>query len=85
MEYYLGIDGGGTKTRFCLADGKGKILHSYQTTGVSYRQYSIDTVRARLLEGTNNVYPRKELQSMRCRLYAWDIHAMGKARRRTKY
>ena len=52
MEYYLGIDGGGTKTRFCLADGKGKILHSYQTTGVSYRQYSIDTVRARLLEGT---------------------------------
>ena len=51
MEYYLGIDGGGTKTRFCLADGKGKILRSYQTIGVSYRQYTFDTICARLLEG----------------------------------
>jgi len=33
---YLGIDGGGTKTSFCLTDGSFNILAEYQTTGCYY-------------------------------------------------
>lgn len=33
---YIGIDGGGTKTRFCLADESLNILSEHQTTGCYY-------------------------------------------------
>lgn len=51
MKFYLGIDGGGTKTLFHLADEYGNILQSYRTIGISYRQYSMDTVLQRVKEG----------------------------------
>ena len=52
MKFYLGIDGGGTKTLFHLADEHGNILQSYRTIGISYRQYPMDTVLQRIKEGT---------------------------------
>lgn len=52
MGYYLGIDGGGTKTLFCLADERGTVLSTWKTIGISYRQYSMDEVCQRLQEGT---------------------------------
>ncbi len=51
MKVYLGVDGGGTKTLFHLADEQGNVLQSYKTIGISYRQYSMDAVIERLREG----------------------------------
>lgn len=54
MGCYIGIDGGGTKTLFCLADQSGKVLQSYRTTGISYRQYPMSVVIERITEGVLN-------------------------------
>lgn len=37
MTYYIGIDGGGTKTAFALADGQGKILNNINKASTSYK------------------------------------------------
>lgn len=44
MKFFLGIDGGGTKTAFCLIDEFGKTIASYTTNGSSYREIGIDGV-----------------------------------------
>ena len=41
---YLGIDGGGTKTSFCLTDGSLNILSEYHTTGLYYPEIGKDGV-----------------------------------------
>lgn len=44
MPYYLGLDGGGTKTACLLVDGQGATLATAQGTGTSYRQHGEDAV-----------------------------------------
>ena len=41
---YLGIDGGGTKTSFCLTDESLNILSEYQTTGLYYPEIGKDGI-----------------------------------------
>ena len=48
MNYYLGIDGGGTKTAYLLVDEEGNEVFHHETEGISYRQYVIDTVVERV-------------------------------------
>lgn len=48
MKRFLGIDGGGTRTRAVLADGDGEIVASAAGTSVNPRHYDGDTLRARL-------------------------------------
>ncbi len=52
VSYYLGIDGGGTKTLFHLANQQGSVLRKHRTNGISYRQYSMETVLDRITQGT---------------------------------
>jgi N-acetylglucosamine kinase-like BadF-type ATPase len=49
--FFIGIDGGGTKTEFALADETGNVISRFETKGISYRQYSSDEILSRLREG----------------------------------
>ena len=55
MGIWIGIDGGGTKTKFLAVNESGKRLASYITGGTYYHLDGIETVCARLVEGINEV------------------------------
>lgn len=56
MKYYLGIDGGGTRTTAAVSDGNGKIL--FKAVGKSINFYSVGMEKARenLKDVINNIY-----------------------------
>lgn len=55
MKFYLGIDGGGSKTRFALCDENGHLIAEYTTTGASYRELGVERVCVLLKEGVERV------------------------------
>jgi N-acetylglucosamine kinase-like BadF-type ATPase len=55
MLVFLGIDGGGSKTHFLLADGEGHVLSSHKLGGIDFTRIGIDGVRKMLEEGTSSV------------------------------
>lgn len=55
MKYVIGIDGGGTKTRFVIADESGCIMHIFSSCGTNYYLSSIETVRKVLCEGIEHL------------------------------
>jgi len=55
MDCYLGVDGGGTKTRFALVDGDGRLLAEAQCATTYHPQVGLDGVRATLREGIDAV------------------------------
>ena len=55
MGIWIGIDGGGTKTKFLAVDESGKRLASYIAGGAYYHLDGIETVCARLAEGIGAV------------------------------
>ena len=48
MDYYLGIDGGGTRTSAVLCDGSGNIITKANAGGLNYRAMGYDGARASL-------------------------------------
>lgn len=48
MEYYLGIDGGGTKTTASVCDGDGKIIYTTVGKTLNFRSVSMAEVRKNL-------------------------------------
>jgi len=44
MDYYIGVDGGGTKTAVCAAAADASVLLSGQTGSSSWREYGIEHV-----------------------------------------
>ena len=42
MKYFLGIDGGGTKTAYLLIDENGECLAEEKTGGCSYKEIGIE-------------------------------------------
>ena len=55
IKYYLGIDGGGTKTELCLADKDGTILSSALFGASNPNDIGIDATCALLSEGIDKV------------------------------
>ena len=55
MMYYLGIDGGGTKTKFSLCDEKGVLKTSVEETTCHYLQVGFDGVTKIINQGLDNV------------------------------
>lgn len=51
MKWYIGIDGGGTKTAFCIGRSDGKAVRSLTLGGCSYQQIGAEGVRERITEG----------------------------------
>lgn len=54
MGYYLGIDGGGSKTIFALADEKGCLIASWRGGSASYKQIGIEGVGRIFTPGAGN-------------------------------
>lgn len=55
MKYVIGVDGGGTKTAFALADETGKLLAQTVLPSISYREHGMEKVASRLRSGTENL------------------------------
>lgn len=53
--YYLGIDGGGTKTKFMLCDVKGKIITSVEESTCHYLQVGLSGLTNVLKQGLENI------------------------------
>jgi N-acetylglucosamine kinase-like BadF-type ATPase len=52
---YLGVDGGGTKTAFVLADDQGRVLASHQEGSLYHPEVGLDGVLATLRRGMEHV------------------------------
>ena len=52
---YLGVDGGGTKTAFVLADDQGRVLASHQEGSLYHPEVGLDEVLATLRRGLGHV------------------------------
>ena len=55
MKYYLGTDGGGTKTAFLIGDENGTILAEYTGGSGHYLQCGMDGLTELMREGTDKV------------------------------
>jgi N-acetylglucosamine kinase-like BadF-type ATPase len=55
VGFLIGIDGGGTKTQFALADFYGQIHSQYQTTGSSYKEIGMAGVCDLIVSGIDKV------------------------------
>lgn len=58
-KYYIGIDGGGSKTKFLCFDGAGRECGSATTVGTYCAQDGIDAVLSRLKDGISRCIPEK--------------------------
>lgn len=55
MKYYLGVDGGGTKTRFILCDEDQNLISEYKGGSCHYLQIGFDGISRLISEGLNSV------------------------------
>ena len=55
MRMFLGIDGGGTKTLFLIADENGHVLATHQLSGVDFTQIGVAGVRRTINDGTQAI------------------------------
>jgi N-acetylglucosamine kinase-like BadF-type ATPase len=55
VKTFLGVDGGGTKTRFLLIDETGKVLASHLEGPAYYLEIGLDELRRMLARGTEQV------------------------------
>ena len=56
-DFYLGVDGGGTKTAFTLVDGSGAVLAQHLAGSSYYLQVGIESLTELLMEGIARVCP----------------------------
>jgi N-acetylglucosamine kinase-like BadF-type ATPase len=55
LRYYIGIDGGGTKTAFCAAGIDNFSLKYSETSGSSWREHGISSVTEKLKQAVNGL------------------------------
>ena len=58
-KYYIGVDGGGSKTNFLCVDRDGRECGAANTIGTYYAQDGVDTVLDRLKEGISQCLPEE--------------------------
>ncbi len=63
MRFYLGIDGGGTKTAFTLCSGSGRVIAGCRRGSADYRQIGTDGVGRLLKEGLTELRNNAEFPS----------------------
>ncbi|NLT96632.1 MAG: hypothetical protein GXW96_00490, partial [Christensenellaceae bacterium] len=55
-SYFIGIDGGGSKTRLICIDRDGNTVAEAKVAGTYYRQDGVDAVIERLRQGMDELY-----------------------------
>lgn len=66
MAYYIGIDGGGTKTAFVLGNEKGEVLASTTLSGSSYMEIGITAVINLLMSGIKELLSEQNIVLSGC-------------------
>ncbi len=61
MRYYLGIDGGGTKTVAVVCDENGTLVSRYVGRSINYNSVGTDAARANLKETVDGVLEGKDI------------------------
>ena len=61
MRYYLGIDGGGTKTVAIICDENGDLVSRYVGKSINYNSVGTDTARANLKDTVDGVLEGKNI------------------------
>jgi N-acetylglucosamine kinase-like BadF-type ATPase len=61
-QYFLGVDGGGTKTAFLILDGAGRVCARHAETGSYHVQIGIEGLRVLLERGVASVVKNAGLQ-----------------------
>ena len=76
--YFLGIDGGGTKTDFLLTDGEGKRIREKRTGTVSWRLVGVEQCIARLKHTVSEISAGLEGPAFLCMGYPnWGEYEAG--------
>ncbi len=70
MKYYIGIDGGGTKTEFVLADENGNALTSLLKEGSNPNDKGIENSYNILLKGIQELLKGKEISPQNIFIFA---------------
>jgi N-acetylglucosamine kinase-like BadF-type ATPase len=61
-QYFLGVDGGGTKTAFLILDGEGRVCGRHAEAGSYHIQIGLEGLRALLERGVSTVIKNAGLQ-----------------------
>jgi N-acetylglucosamine kinase-like BadF-type ATPase len=60
MKYYIGIDGGGTKTAICAASEDSSSLLFTKTGSASWREHGVEAVVKRIKDNVDALLPQRE-------------------------
>lgn len=77
MKYFLGIDGGGTKTKFVLADYNLNIIESTTEKGCDYHHIGVEGVCAIFEKGIETILVKSNIQIENILSIAWGIPCFG--------
>jgi N-acetylglucosamine kinase-like BadF-type ATPase len=83
LDCFLGVDGGGTKTRFALIDGEGRILAQAQQGTTYHPQVGFEAVREILTTGVHQVLQEAGLPGTTIRYAFFGLPAYGEDRHAT--
>lgn len=64
MNYYIGIDGGGTKTEYLMTDETGQIAAHILTDGSSYKDIGVDNVISKIMHNIDRLLEADSRLSM---------------------
>ena len=65
-KFYIGVDGGGTKTVFCAATGEGEVITQTVAGGCSYLEIGTKAALARIRQGIDECLASAQLQAGDC-------------------
>ena len=82
-ECFLGVDGGGTKTRFALLDSQGRVLAEAERGTTYHPQVGLEGVRAILASGVEQVLGEAGLSAAAIRFAFFGLPAYGEDRQAT--
>ena len=80
MNAYLGVDGGGSKTRFLLIDGSGRILAAHEEGSAYYLEIGMPALVAMLSRGIAAVLARGGLRAQELTFAFLGLPAYGEDR-----
>ena len=66
MQYYVGVDGGGTKTAFAVTDAQGKQIATLQKSGCSYQTMGVAAAAALVEAGVRECLEQEGLHLKDC-------------------
>ena len=85
MGYYLGVDGGGTKTAYLLTDSTGRVFGSHVTQGCTYSVMGKEMVCRILSEGAQAIVRKSGISPKELEYAVWGISCFGEYEEMDRY